>query len=192
MGCYTQICLTIQGAPVAKGRPRFRKVGSYVQTYTPAKTKKAEQEISLEFLRSKPGFIKLVSPELGIRRFGRTAWANLLRQSKNAGNRSASGRGKEAIELHLLARANGIGLKCEFYIPIPTSLSKKKKLEMDGRFCLKKPDIDNYVKLVCDALNEIAWEDDNAVAEIYATKRYSFNPRTEITIYYFEKDLTNK
>lgn len=129
-------------------------------------------------------FIKLVPPEDGRRRFGNTNWANLLRQSKSARNGSASGSRDEAVELHLLAKTNGIGLKCEFLVPIPKSTSKKKALEMDGRFCLKKPDIDNYVKLVCDALNGIAWEDDNEVAEVYAVKRYSNNPRTEIEIQY--------
>lgn len=186
MGCYTQICLTIPGVPVAKGRPRFRKVGSYVQTYTPAKTKKAETGISLEFLRNQPEFIELVHPEDGKHRFGKVAWASLLRQSKSVRNGSTSGSGEEAAEIRQLGKVNGIGLKCEFYIPIPTSISKKKKLEMDGKLCLKKPDIDNYIKLVCDALNEIAWEDDNAVAEVYATKRYSNNPRTEISIYYYK------
>lgn len=33
------------GDPQAKGRPRFRRVGNFVQTYTPAKTAKAERAI---------------------------------------------------------------------------------------------------------------------------------------------------
>lgn len=36
---------TIAGIPVGKGRPRFRIFQGHVSTYTPAKTKKAEQEI---------------------------------------------------------------------------------------------------------------------------------------------------
>lgn len=31
--------VTVQGEPVAQGRPRFTKVGNFVQTYTPKKTK---------------------------------------------------------------------------------------------------------------------------------------------------------
>lgn len=186
MASYTQIHLTVLGVPVAKGRPRFRKVGKYVQTYTPAKTKKAEQEISLEFLRNQPGFIELVHPEDGKRIWGRTTWANLLRQCRDAENRSTDRSGEEVASIRQLGKTFGIGLKCEFYVPIPKSTSKKKKLEMDGRFCLKKPDIDNYIKLVCDALNGIAWEDDNEVAEVYAIKRYSNNPRTEVSIYYYQ------
>jgi Holliday junction resolvase RusA-like endonuclease len=55
--------LTIDGEPVAKGRPRFRVIRKFVQTYTPAKTKKAEQhireEIKKQFVR-KPFTLPLV------------------------------------------------------------------------------------------------------------------------------------
>lgn len=40
-----EVQFMIPGVPVAKGRPRFRKLGSFVQTYTPAKTRNAEKEI---------------------------------------------------------------------------------------------------------------------------------------------------
>ena len=47
--------MTIDGEPASKLRPRFRVMGKYVQTYTPAKTKKAEQhikeEIKKQFIR---------------------------------------------------------------------------------------------------------------------------------------------
>lgn len=83
-----------------------------------------------------------------------------------------------------------LALTCEFYCPIPKSTSKKKKLELELKSCTKKPDIDNYVKLVCDALNGVAWIDDNAVCSLYAVKLYSSDPRTEIFIDYIKKDLT--
>lgn len=190
MVSYTQIHLTVLGVPVAKGRPRFRKVGKYVQTYTPAKTKKAEQEISLELLREYPGFITQVDKEKLDSLYGRTAANALLRNAAiSKSNRARTGAGcseESAIQLQVQGKEFGIRIQCEFYIPIPSSLSKKKKTEMDGKLCLKKPDIDNYVKLVCDALNGIAWEDDNEVAEVYAIKRYSNNPRTEVSIYYYQ------
>lgn len=191
MASYTQIHLTVLGAPVAKGRPRFRKVGKYVQTYTPAKTKKAEQEISLVLLREYPGFIPQVDRERLVSLYGR-ATANALLRGATFGKKS-NGVGARigcsedsAVQLRLQGKEFGIRIQCEFYIPIPSSLSKKKKAEFDGKLCLKKPDIDNYIKLVCDALNGIAWEDDNEVAEVYATKRYSNNPRTEVSIYYYQ------
>ncbi len=36
------LCFEVKGDPVAKGRPRFRKVGNFVSTYTPKKTKDFE------------------------------------------------------------------------------------------------------------------------------------------------------
>lgn len=55
--------LTIDGEPVSKGRPRFRVMGKFVQTYTPTKTKKAEEhirkEIKKQFIR-KPFNLPLV------------------------------------------------------------------------------------------------------------------------------------
>ncbi len=44
------------------------------------------------------------------------------------------------------------------------------------------PDVDNYVKLVLDALNGIIWEDDRYIVEIHASKYYSINPRIEIFV----------
>jgi Holliday junction resolvase RusA-like endonuclease len=35
-------CLTIDGIPVAKGRPRFTRAGGFARTYTPQKTRDAE------------------------------------------------------------------------------------------------------------------------------------------------------
>lgn len=39
-----------------------------------------------------------------------------------------------------------------------------------------KPDLDNFVKGVCDAANEILWDDDAQVCEISAAKIYSETP----------------
>ena len=90
MASYTQIQLTVLGVPVAKGRPRFRKVGKYVQTYTPAKTAKAERQIGLEFLYNQLDFVKFLSPEDARRRLGKTSWESLLQRAKSVRNRSAS------------------------------------------------------------------------------------------------------
>lgn len=40
--------IEIHQEPVAKGRPRFRVMGKYVSTYTPAKTQQAEKEVIKE------------------------------------------------------------------------------------------------------------------------------------------------
>ena len=45
-----------------------------------------------------------------------------------------------------------------------------------------RPDIDNLVKIVLDGLNGVAFMDDKQVIELYAIKRYSIEPRTEIMV----------
>lgn len=40
---------TVPGKPRGKGRPRFRRAGNFVQTYTPAETASYENLIALEY-----------------------------------------------------------------------------------------------------------------------------------------------
>ena len=46
----------------------------------------------------------------------------------------------------------------------------------------KKPDWDNIGKIVCDALNSIAYRDDSAVVDGRVRKFFSEKPRVEVTI----------
>ena len=75
-------------------------------------------------------------------------------------------------------------VKMVFYMPIPTSWSRAKK-ELAERGMIRpslRPDIDNLIKLVLDGLNGVAYLDDTQVVEIYASKAYSKEPRTEVVI----------
>lgn len=38
--------------------------------------------------------------------------------------------------------------------------------------CTKKPDFDNIAKVVCDALNKVAYYDDSQIAESIVMKRW--------------------
>jgi len=70
------------------------------------------------------------------------------------------------------------------YLPIPKSMTKKR-LEMINSFDLRpttRPDIDNYAKIVLDALNEIIYKDDNQVVGLHVYKHYSENPRMHVVI----------
>ena len=53
--------------------------------------------------------------------------------------------------------------------------TKKEKalIEEDKCWCITKPDADNVAKLVLDALNGIAYKDDNQVAKITAYKKWT-------------------
>lgn len=70
------------------------------------------------------------------------------------------------------------------YYSIPTSKSKKQKAEMAHGIIrpTKKPDCDNIVKSVLDALNSIAYHDDAQVVEVYIGKYYSSEPRVDVEI----------
>lgn len=70
------------------------------------------------------------------------------------------------------------------YRPIPKNFSKKKveAAERGEILPTTKPDIDNYVKGIKDALKGIIWADDSLVTDVTAGKRYSVKPRIEITV----------
>ena len=69
-----------------------------------------------------------------------------------------------------------------FYLPIPKSLSRKRKIEFLGKPHTKKPDIDNYMKFYMDALTGVAYEDDKLIYSVEARKEYSDRPRVEIEL----------
>ena len=54
----------------------------------------------------------------------------------------------------------------------------------NNRFHIKRPDLDNLLKLVKDALNGLMWVDDSQVQIGGAFKILSHNPRTEIELFY--------
>lgn len=71
------------------------------------------------------------------------------------------------------------------YRRIPTSERKKTRQDMlDGLILpTKKPDVDNVLKGVMDALTGVIWQDDSQVCDIVCVKRYSENPRIEFYVY---------
>ena len=68
----------------------------------------------------------------------------------------------------------------------PKSVSKKKKKQkqmLEGEILpLKKPDMDNIVKVVADALNGVAYHDDTQVILVSAKKAYSAMEGLDITV----------
>lgn len=66
----------------------------------------------------------------------------------------------------------------------PKSASKKRQLEMlEGLIPpLKKPDIDNIIKVVADALNGAAYHDDTQIIFTVAKKAYSAVEGLDITV----------
>jgi Holliday junction resolvase RusA-like endonuclease len=76
-------------------------------------------------------------------------------------------------------------LQLSAYYPIPKSWSKKKRqLAVDGEIYPQvKPDLDNVMKAILDALNGVVYADDSQVINMVATKRYSTDPRIEVYVH---------
>lgn len=77
-----------------------------------------------------------------------------------------------------------IKMRIEAYFPIPKSFSKKQaSAAVSGvLFPQKKPDADNIAKIVCDALNGVAYNDDTQVVSLTVLKKYAIEPRVEVEI----------
>lgn len=85
------------------------------------------------------------------------------------------GRSFGAVPVQLVVRA---------YFGVPASAPKKKRAAMlAGEIpCTKKPDADNIVKCIADALNGTAYDDDRQIVQIVCSKRWTDSPRVEVEI----------
>ncbi len=60
----------------------------------------------------------------------------------------------------------------------------KSPIKRKSFYCVKRPDIDNLQKMVFDALNGVAYEDDAQIVEATITKEYGEKDLLEIEIEY--------
>ncbi|HGU6173192.1 TPA: RusA family crossover junction endodeoxyribonuclease [Escherichia coli] len=85
------------------------------------------------------------------------------------------------VKLLYMQKYNNIKLKgplrmtIKAFYKIPKSVSKKEKELMLQNIIrpTKKPDMDNIAKVILDALNGLAYEDDRQIVELYVSKFYS-------------------
>ena len=97
---------------------------------------------------------------------------------------------KELIYRDVLRQLNGeynpvdgaIAVNIVFKMPIPNYWPKYKKETAPGDYCTTKPDIDNLVKGLFDALNGLLWVDDNRIVMINAKKIYADNPGIDFEV----------
>tara|TARA_R110001606_G_C14929392_1_gene597765 strand:+ start:117 stop:512 length:396 start_codon:yes stop_codon:yes gene_type:complete len=75
-------------------------------------------------------------------------------------------------------------MRVTFEMKIPKSWPAQSRKEALEGFIrpTKGKDLDNQIKLIGDALNNIAYDDDAQLVEIMAVKRYSADPKTIINI----------
>ena len=81
---------------------------------------------------------------------------------------------------------NAMCVELIFYLGIPSSWSKKKRTEaINGviRPIARNGDVDNMIKAILDAGNNLLWADDCIITDISAKKRYTGDlARVEIKI----------
>ena len=103
---------------------------------------------------------------------------------KNAYNASGGVKSDKYIKMTL-----------DMYFAIPKSYTKKRKLACarNQERPAKKPDVDNVLKNVCDALNGVAYDDDIQVIEVICRKYYSQDEEyIEVRLEEIEWDISNK
>lgn len=69
-------------------------------------------------------------------------------------------------------------------LKVPASWSQKKQRQALEGLVLPttKPDKDNVIKAVFDALNGVVWKDDVQVVDLVSKKRYSTQPRVDVEV----------
>lgn len=70
------------------------------------------------------------------------------------------------------------------FMPIPRSLPKAEREAalLGMKRPATRPDADNIAKLIADALNGLAYQDDNQIVELEARKFYGVEPRTIVRV----------
>ena len=99
---------------------------------------------------------------------------------------------KQAIALQAagyVVFAGPVEVSIVAWFPMPSSWTKKKRREHEGRYHIQKPDADNVGKAVLDALSE-HWSDDCQVAILTVQKRWwSGTGLTQISVREIQEDV---
>ena len=64
----------------------------------------------------------------------------------------------------------------------PKSMSEKKRRVYGSQYFTARPDGDNIMKLLGDALNGIVWRDDAQIVTATVSKRYGLTPQTIVRV----------
>jgi len=77
-----------------------------------------------------------------------------------------------------------LNLTVTAYKTVPKSFSKKKAGQAIAQEIqpTTRPDLDNIIKGIKDALKGVIWRDDSQVVNIYASKWYGEVPRVEVSV----------
>lgn len=81
--------------------------------------------------------------------------------------------------------AGAVVVEIALFVTPPASWSQKKQREaLAGKiFPTSKPDVDNVIKGIFDAMNEIVWKDDKQAVDLVVRKRYCTSARAEVEVW---------
>ena len=70
------------------------------------------------------------------------------------------------------------------YFSVPKNTSKKQEENMLNNTIspTKKPDIDNIAKIILDALNKLAFKDDNQITKLEIEKKYGTEEKISVKV----------
>lgn len=125
------------------------------------------------FYNQKLARVQTMTPEKTV------LYENLVKTSFLEAEESETYFDKEPLKVYITA-----------FFEIPKSKSKKDKMLMEDGLLLptKKPDADNIAKVICDALNGVAYHDDTQVVKLIVDKRYTTGiPRVLVGIYPYKE-----
>lgn len=142
----------VPGAAVPQGRPRITTRSGFPRAYDPAKSRNYKALVA------------------------RIAGARIAEMTKA----DAAGDG-EGLRFPI---ADAVCLSVTEHREIPRSWSRKKHVNALAEDIqpVSRPDLDNVVKALKDALTGVVWRDDSVVTEIHAAKIYSDTPGVEIIV----------
>lgn len=85
---------------------------------------------------------------------------------------------------NLIPTDKPLAVQIAFYMPIPKNTPKKtvKEILLGNVQHTKKPDLDNMIKTVLDALNKAAYKDDGQIWMLSVKKEYSETPKTVVWV----------
>lgn len=168
-----EIIFTVPGSPKGKQRPRMCRINGRNVVYTPRETIEYERLIRARCVAA------LDNLHPGSDACLKTSDMHHFNVRKNASGGSPPAVSKvkfqkdEPLEISILA-----------LFPIPQHTSKRlRELMLNGDILpTKKPDSDNVIKVILDALNGVAYHDDAQICRVYFDKMYAENPEIRILI----------
>lgn len=76
-----------------------------------------------------------------------------------------------------------VSIKVHFGVPDRWNKAARELAFRGKLAATRKPDIDNIAKIILDALNGVAWEDDVQVVNLSIGKAYSDEPSVSVTVF---------